>query len=429
MDKVEVVIVGAGLSGLSAAYVLAEAGVEVLVVERGDFPGSKNVSGGRLYLEPVRDYLPGLFDEAPFERQVTKERLTMLTPESSVTVELTSDRFKGNSANSVTVLRARFDQWLAEKASEKGALVIPGYKVDDVWMKGGRVAGIRSNEDILQAEVVIAADGVLSFIAEKAGMRESHQPRNAALGVKEIIELPEERIRDLFGLRAGEGAAQLFFGSITEGMMGGGFLYTNQTNLSLGMVISIHDLMQKHPTISPHDLFELFKSRPEIEVLISGGHSVEYSAHAVPEGGLKAIPRLYSDGLLIAGDAAGLCLNQGITLRGMDMAIISGVLAARAVLDARRKKDFSAASLKIYEKYLKESSIYQDLSTFQHMPEILSNPRLFEKYPEVASELLLEIFRVDAQPKQKISRTVTRTIFRELLNKEALKDLWRLRKI
>jgi electron transfer flavoprotein-quinone oxidoreductase len=429
MDKVEVVIVGAGLAGLSAAYVLAEAGVEVLVVERGDFPGSKNVSGGRLYLEPVRDYLPGLFDEAPFERRVVKERLTMLTAESSVTVELTSDRFRGSSANSVTVLRARFDQWLAEKASEKGALVIPGYQVDDVWMEGGRVAGIRSNEDILQAEMVIAADGVLSFIAEKAGMRERHQPRNTALGVKEIIELPEERIRDLFGLRADEGAAQLFFGSLTEGMMGGGFLYTNKTNLSLGMVISIHDLMHKHPPISPHDLFELFKNRPEIEVLISGGHSVEYSAHAVPEGGLKAIPRLYSDGLLIAGDAAGLCLNQGITLRGMDMAIISGVLAARAVLDARRKKDFSAASLKSYEKYLKESSIYQDLSTFQHMPEVLSNPRLFEKYPEVASELLLEIFRVDAQPKQKISRTVTRTIFRELLNKEALEDFWRLRKI
>ncbi|MBS3753497.1 MAG: FAD-dependent oxidoreductase [Anaerolineales bacterium] len=429
MDKVEVVIVGAGLAGLSAAYVLADAGVEVLVVERGDFPGSKNVSGGRLYLEPVRAYLPGLFDEAPFERQVVKERLTMLTSESSVTVELASDRFRSSPANSVTVLRARFDQWLAEKASEKGAFIIPGYKVDDVWMEEGRVAGIRSNEDILQADVVIAADGVLSFIAEKAGMRECHQPRNVALGVKEIIELPEKRIQDLFGLKAGEGATQLFFGSITEGMMGGGFLYTNQTSLSLGMVISIHDLMQKHPTISPHDLFELFKKRPEIEVLISGGHSVEYSAHDVPEGGLKSIPRLYAGGLLVAGDAAGLCLNQGITLRGMDMAIVSGVLAGRAVLDARQKKDYTAESLGIYEKYLKGSSIYQDLSTFQHMPEILSNPRLFEKYPEVASELLLEIFRVDAQPKQKISRTVLRTISRELLKVDVLRDLWHMRKI
>ncbi|MBS3751729.1 MAG: hypothetical protein KGY39_09525, partial [Anaerolineales bacterium] len=261
------------------------------------------------------------------------------------------------------------------------------------------------------------------------GMRECHQPRNVALGVKEIIELPEKRIQDLFGLKAGEGATQLFFGSITEGMMGGGFLYTNQTSLSLGMVISIHDLMQKHPTISPHDLFELFKKRPEIEVLISGGHSVEYSAHDVPEGGLKSIPRLYAGGLLVAGDAAGLCLNQGITLRGMDMAIVSGVLAGRAVLDARQKKDYTAESLGIYEKYLKGSSIYQDLSTFQHMPEILSNPRLFEKYPEVASELLLEIFRVDAQPKQKISRTVLRTISRELLKVDVLRDLWHMRKI
>lgn len=429
MDKVEVVIVGAGIAGLSAAYVLAEAGVEVLVVERGDFPGSKNVTGGRLYLEPVRAYLPELLDKAPFERKVVKERLTMLTSGSSVTVELTSDRFRSNQANSVTVLRATFDQWLAEKASEKGALIVPGYKVDDVWIKDGRVAGICSNEDIVPADVVIAADGALSFIAEKAGMRERHEPRNLALGVKEIIELPEERIQDLFGVHSGEGVAQLFFGAMTQGMMGGGFLYTNKKSLSLGMVISIHDLMQKHPTMCPHDLFEMFKNRPEIEVLISGGHSVEYSAHIVPEGGVESIPKLYSDGLIIVGDAAGLCLNQGVTLRGMDMAIVSGILAARAILNARSKNNFTAEGLAIYEKYLKESSIYQDLSTFQHMPEILSNPRLINKYPEVASNMLQEIFWVDAKPKQKISSTVLRTIYRELLKIDVLRDLWRMRKI
>ncbi|MEJ2304508.1 MAG: FAD-dependent oxidoreductase, partial [Anaerolineales bacterium] len=163
MERVEVIIVGAGLAGLAAAYVLAEAGVEVLVVERGDYPGSKNVTGGRLYLEPVRAYLPDLLDEAPFERQVVKERLTTLTSWSSITVELTSDRFREQQAHSVTLLRATFDQWLAERAGQKGALIVPGYKVDDVWIEEDRVAGIRSNEDVVQADVVVAADGVLSF--------------------------------------------------------------------------------------------------------------------------------------------------------------------------------------------------------------------------------------------------------------------------
>jgi len=203
MEKVEVVVVGGGLAGLAAAYVLAEAGVEVLVVERGDYSGAKNVSGGRLYLEPVRPYLPDLWDGAPFERRVVKERLTMMAPESSLTVELNGSRFRGPPPHSVTVLRATFDQWLAERVGEKGALVIPGYQVDDVLMQDGRVVGIRSGDAELQADVVVAADGVLSFTAERAGLRRRHDPQNLAVGVKEVIELPEETIQDRFGLQAG----------------------------------------------------------------------------------------------------------------------------------------------------------------------------------------------------------------------------------
>lgn len=429
MEKVEVIVVGAGLAGLAAAYVLADAGVEVLVVERGDYPGSKNVTGGRLYLEPMRAYLPELLDEAPFERKVVKERLTTLTSWSSITLELASDRFKDDPAHSVTLLRATFDQWLAEKAGEKGAFIVPGYKVDDVWIQDNQVAGIRSGDDVVQADVVVAADGVLSFIAEKAGMRERHEPRNFALGVKEVIELPQEKIEDRFGVRDGEGVAQLFFGSVTQGMMGGGFLYTNQKSISVGLVISIHDLMQTQTPLRPHDLMEAFKVRPEIEVLIAGGHPVEYSAHPIPEGGLHGIPELISDGIVVIGDAAGLCLNQGVTLRGMDMAMVSGVLAARAILEARRKNDFSAETLAMYAQLLKESSVYQDLATFQHMPEILSNPRLYDEYPEVASELLQEFLWVDAKPKRKMSSTLMRTIRKKLFRSYVLNDLWRMRKI
>jgi electron transfer flavoprotein-quinone oxidoreductase len=429
MEKVEVVIVGAGLAGLAAAYVLADAGVEVLVVERGDYPGSKNVTGGRLYLEPVREYLPDLLDEAPFERKVVKERLTMLATGSSITVELTSDQFRDKQAHSVTLLRAVFDQWLAEKAAEKGALIVPGYKVDDVWMEEDRVAGIRSSEDIVQAGVVVAADGVLSFIAEKTGMRKRHDPRNIALGLKEVIELPQDKIEDRFNVQAGEGVAQLFFGTITQGMTGGGFLYTNQRSISLGLVVGIHDLMHQQPPLRPHDLMEAFKARPEIAVLIAGGNPVEYSAHTIPEGGLKGIPQLVSNGLVVVGDAAGLCLNQGVTLRGMDMALVSGVLAAQAILEAWRKNDFSAGNLALYAQLLKQSSVYQDLVTFQQMPEVLSNPRLFEEYPEIASQLLQEILWVGAKPKQKMSSTVMRTIRGKMLKPGILNDLWHLRKI
>ena len=428
MEKVEVVVVGGGPAGLAAACVLAEAGAEVLVVERGDYSGSKNVTGGRLYLEPVRAVLPDLWEDAPFERFVVKERLTMMAPESSLTIELDSGRFRGRPPHSATVLRATFDQWLAEKAGEKGAVVVPGYQVDDLLMEGGRVTGIRSADAEVQADVVVAADGVLSFVAEKAGLRSRHDPQHLALGVKEVIELSEEKIQDRFGLQPGEGAAQLFFGSITAGMFGGGFLYTNRRSLSLGLVIGTHALMEHQPPVPPHDLMEAFRARPEVAALIAGGQPVEYSAHSIPEGGPAAMPRLVTDGMVVVGDAAGLALNQAVTVRGMDLALVSGVLAARAILAAREANDFSAAGLASYEKTLKASSVYRDLATFQHVPEVLSSPRLFEEYPQVACELFEQIMWTGAEPKEKMSRTALRTV-RRLMRPRYLGDLWKMRKI
>ena len=359
MEKVEFVVVGAGVAGLATAMVLAEAGAEVLVVERGDYPGSKNVTGGRLYLGPVRPYLPDLWDKAPLERRVVKERLAMMTPDSSITVELNSERLRAPPYPSYTLLRATFDQWLADQAAERGALVISGYKVDDLVIEEGRVAGIVSAGDEIRADAIVAADGALSFIAEKAGLRKRLAAKNYAVAAKEVIELPAQTIEDRFGLDEGEGAAQLFFGSLTQGMSGGGFLYTNRESLSLGLVIAIHDLMElsnsegvEQPPVSPHELFEAFKARPEIRPLITGGHPVEYSAHVIPEGGFHALSKLVIDGMIVVGDAAGFALNMGVTVRGLDFALASGVMAARALLHARERGHFSAASLAYYETLL-----------------------------------------------------------------------------
>ena len=320
-EKVDVVVIGAGLAGLAAAYHLAEAGIETLVVERGDFPGSKNVTGGRLYLNPVRPYFPADFwNDAPFERIVVKEKLSIMAEHASTTVEFYDDKFR-NPPHSVTILRAKFDQWLADKVSEKGAFTIPKSKVEDLIYDGAKVVGVKTNDSELLCDCVVVADGVLSFIAEKAKLREKRNPHHYALGVKEIIELPEKTIQDRFGVSAGEGAAQLFFGTITSGMVGGGFLYTNRESLSLGMVVGIEALSNHEPRIEAPELMEILKARPEVAPLIDGGNSVEYSAHVIPEGGINALPKLIGDGILLAGDAAGLGLNMGITVRGMDFAL------------------------------------------------------------------------------------------------------------
>lgn len=427
MDKVEVVVVGGGLAGLATALVLAEAGVEVLVVERGDYPGSKNVSGGRLYLEPVRPFLPAkLWDDAPFERQVVRERLTVVAPESSASLELTGDRFK-RERHSYTLLRATFDRWLAEQATARGALVVPGYKVDGLLMDGDRVMGIRSGEADVQADVVVSAEGVLGFLAREAGLGARLDPKDYALGLKEIIELPAERIEERFGLEKGQGAAQLFFGSLTEGMTGGGFLYTNRESLSLGLVLGIHDLMrqdQQGKGIEPHDMLEAFKQRPEVRPLIQDGHSVEYSAHAIVEGGVRAVGRLHRDGMLVVGDAAGLSQNLGITVRGMDFALASGGMAAQAILHAREQRDFSARTLAHYERTLRQSFVIRDLETFRRLPAFLENPRLFGIYPQVATGLLEQLFWIGRHPKERLSTTALRMMRRDLLGMGVIKDLW-----
>ena len=425
MEKVEVVVVGGGLAGLSAALVLAESGVEVLVVERGDYSGSKNVTGGRLYLEPVKPFLPKeLWDEAPFERQVVRERLTMVAPDSSTSMEFVSERFK-QIPHSYSILRARFDRWLADQATARGALVVPGYKVDGLLFEHDRVIGIHANEAKIHADVVVSAEGIMGFLAEEAGLRGKMDPKDYALGIKEIIELPAETIDERFALENDQGASHLYFGSLTAGMLGGGFLYTNKENLSLGLVIGTQDLIHQEgrdPPIAPHDLMEAFKARPEIRPLIQGGHSVEYSAHTIIEGGMNAVGKLYRDGMLVAGDAAGLSQNLGLTVRGMDFALASGALAAQAILHAHQRKDFSAKTLSYYEHLLKDTFVLQDLRTFKRLPAFLDNPRLFQLYPEAVSDLVEELFWIGHQPKSKFSRTTFRALRKKLLGKGFLKD-------
>ncbi len=422
-DKVDVVVIGAGLAGLSAAYHLADAGIETIVVERGDFPGSKNVTGGRLYLNPVRPYFPADFwNDAPFERPVVKEKLSMLSEHAATTVEFSSDAFRAEPRPSYTVLRAKFDQWLADKARDKGVFIIPKNKVDDLIYDGARVVGVKSTEAELLCDVVIVADGALSFIAEKAKMRGALNPHYNALGVKEIIELPAKTIEDRFGVAAGEGAAQLFFGTITQGMIGGGFLYTNRESISLGMVVGIEALMEHQPRVEAPELMEILKARPEVAPLIDGGSTVEYSAHVIPEGGIRALPKLVGDGILLAGDAAGFALNMGVTVRGMDLALASGALAARAIKDAKAKNDFGAASLGAYEQLLRDSFVLKDLQTFRGMLDVLDNPRMFSKYPEAISGIFEKMFWIGDQPKDKLSSTVMREAMKAFGNLDAVRD-------
>jgi len=392
-EKFDAIIVGAGPGGSAAAYSLANMGFNVLMLERGKYPGAKNVMGGRMYAYALSRLIPEFWKEAPVERMVTREKLTFLCNKASVTIDFQDEEFL-EPPNSFTILRAKFDQWFANKAVEAGATLVPNLRVDDLLWKEKKVTGIVAGEDKIEANVVIAADGAVSLMSEKAGLKK-FEVKQFALGMKEIIELPEKTIEDRFNLAHGEGAAQLFVGNCTKEIPGGGFIYTNKTSLSVGIVVYIDRLIEKK--IDSPDIIREFNDNPAVAKLIEGGKILEYSAHVIPETSRSG---LFTDGMLVVGDAGGLVVNSGITLRGMDMAIASGVAAAETVKKAMGKNDFSKDILSHYEYLLKNDFVLKDIATFKKAPEFLQNERLYILYPEIACRLFNNLASVDGAKKR-----------------------------
>ncbi len=416
MEKFDAIIVGAGLAGLGCAWTLAGQGLEVLVLERGDYPGAKSLSGGRLYVNPVRDLFPGLWDEAPLERFIVHEGVTVMAKGRSLTLNYSGDELRAEPHQSYSVLRSRFDRWLSERLEEKGVMVLPKTRVDGVIRENGKIAGVIAGGDDLHTDVVIACDGVLSLLAEKAGLHPPGKPQHYAVGIKEVIAIDRGVINDRFNLDGNEGTARLYLGEVTGGLFGGGFLYTNRESLSLGLVMGIHDFAGKGGDAQIPALLDAFKSRPEIAPLVKGGDTLEYGAHMIPEGGYGGLSPLFGDGILVAGDAAGFAINMGFTVRGMEYALASGHFAAKTVLMAKQAGDFSAKTLSAYRKMLEESFVLKDFISFRESPAVLSNPRFFNHYPGLIGDIMKDIYNVPAGPKERIYPTLRKHL--------SLGELW-----
>ena len=392
-EKFDAIIVGGGLAGLTAAYCLAQAEMEVLVLERGSFCGSKNVTGGRIYTHSLEKVMPGFAEEAPLERKVTKERVALMNETGTVNIEYASGKPEDEKSASYTILRSKFDKWYAEKCEEAGVMMVPGIRVDEVLKDGDKVIGINAGGEEMFADVVILADGVNSLLAQQLGLKPELEPQQVAVGCKEVIQLGEDVINQRFGLEGNEGVSMLVAGDPTVGNIGGGFLYTNKDSVSIGIVATCSDIGRVDVSIP--DMLERFKNHPSIEPLIKGGFPVEYSAHLVPEGGFDMIPKLYDNGVLVTGDAAAFVINLGYTVRGMDFAIESGRLAAEAVIRAKAAEDFSAASLSYYQKLVENSFIYADMKQYRNFPKLLERHEIFNDVPQIADVLFDKLFRVD----------------------------------
>lgn len=400
----DVIVVGAGCAGSVAAYVAASAGKSVLMVERGNYAGAKNMTGGRIYSHSLKEVFPDFEQEAPLERKITHERIALMDHESAMTIDFTSPELAREGADSYSVLRGPFDQWLAEKAEEAGVEAIYGIPVEELIKdESGRVIGVRAGEDEITGQVVILCEGTNSMLAERCLGNPRPKANQMAVGIKETFELPASTIEDRFLTPEGEGAAMLFVGDCTNGHVGGGFMYANKESISLGLVATISTTAEQDMPV--YQMMENFKNHPMVAPMIRGAKMVEHSGHMVPEGGYNMIPRYIFDGCLLAGETAGFCMNLGYQVRGMDFAVASGRMAAEAACEAIDKGDTSAAGLASYKTKLEDSFVIKDLQTFQAWPATMEHwDRMFTEYPTMVCEIFNGLFAVDGKPQQHLAK-------------------------
>ncbi|MDR5682857.1 MAG: FAD-dependent oxidoreductase [Armatimonadota bacterium] len=427
-EKFDAIVVGAGPAGAAAAATMARAGLSVVLIERGEYPGAKNVMGGVMYGRMVADVVPEFWaQDPPVERVIVEERVWLATDDGAVSIGHKSPQMAHHAdgcPNAFTVLRARWDRWFAARAEEAGAFLVPATTVEDVIWRDGRVVGVRTGreEGELYADAVVICDGVNSFLAQRARLQDRPiEPHHLALGVKEVIGLPPEVIEARFNLESGQGATIEIYGAPTQGMSGYGFVYTNRESLSVGVGVLVSHLMKTRRT--PYDLLEQMKRHPLVRPLIAGGETLEYSAHAIPEGGYDAMPRLYGDGVLIAGDAA--MMINGLHREGSNLAIAAGRMAGETVIEAKARGDFSARTLGLYETRLAESFVLQDLKKYRHLPDLADRrPDLFQIYPELANLAAHEMLTVDGIPKREKQRRIWKTITRHRRPWQMLQDIY-----
>jgi electron transfer flavoprotein-quinone oxidoreductase len=407
-EQFDAIVVGAGPSGNSAAYTLAKAGLKVLQIERGEYPGSKNVQGAILYSDALEKIIPDFRDDAPLERHIIEQRVWVLDDKSFVGTHYRSDDYNQPPYNRYTIIRAQFDKWYSAKVREAGALLICETTVEELLMDGQRCIGVKCDRigGEVYADVVILADGVNSTLARKAGFHGDIQARNVALAVKEILFLPEEVIQQRFNIKDEEGVVIEMMGSVTEGMVGTGFLYTNKDSLTIGVGCMLSDFKTNPARTSPYALLDKLKKHPSIAPLIEGGEMKEYAAHLIPEGGFHAVPQVYGDGWMIVGDSGGFV--NAVHREGSNLAMTTGRLAAETVIAAKAAgKAMDAKTLSTYKKALDESFVMKDLHKYRDMPEVLhSSPHFFTTYPSLVNKAAQTLFTVDGVDKKTKEREI-----------------------
>ncbi|MEM0139000.1 MAG: FAD-dependent oxidoreductase [Ferroplasma sp.] len=399
---VDAVVIGGGLAGISAAISAANKGLSVIVLERGERSGSKNVTGGRMYIHSLQKLLGNNFKDAPLERLIKKETFEIYNEGKKITFSFENR----DSENSYSVLRSRFDNWFAGQAENLGIPVSYSTLVSGIKRENGGVI-VQSNRGDISAPLIIESDGAAAFASRYLGMVKDKpfkmQPveklkenpdfmqRQFMVGIKEVIDhKPEGEI----------GEARTILG-LSDGIKGGGFSYTNKDTMSIGLTLKL-DSLAIHKK-NAYDVIEEFREKLGID-----GKILEYSAHMIPFFRYDSLPPRYDSNILVTGDSAGFLINDGFTIRGMDNAIESGRIAGIAAAEIKNSNDCSDTY--IYEKMLEESSILKDMKAASRISTLFGNERTFDAYPQIIASILERMFTVTDNPRENIKNVVREEI-------------------
>jgi electron-transferring-flavoprotein dehydrogenase len=384
---VDILIVGGGPAGLSAALRLSQLQkqkggqpLSVAVLEKAREAGAHELSGAILDLSTLRDLIPDYAETGvPFAAEVGRESVYFLTQHSKLRFPIVPPPFR-NHGNAIISLNA-FVKWLSAQVEAAGIDLFSGFPGHDVLMDGPRVTGVRTGDrgigkrgeqkpnyeagvDI-RARVTIFCDGVRGNLTKQLLRRlelgKGRAPEVFALGIKELWDVPAGRLEP--------GAVFHTMGyPLRQEEFGGGFVYAMpEGRLSVGFVVGLD---YKDPRFDPHMAFNRFKQHPLIKTLLEGGQMVRYGAKALPEGGWNSIPQPYMDGGVIAGDAGGFV--NAMRLKGIHLAMRTGMLAAETAFEAVHAGDTSAAGLKAYRDRIDASPVRDELYPVRNVHQAFS---------------------------------------------------------
>jgi electron-transferring-flavoprotein dehydrogenase len=374
--EVDVLIVGGGPAGMSAALRLAQLQKErggeplaIAVLEKARETGAHMLSGAVLDPRALKDLVPDFEQRgAPLGSVVHHDYVYYLTRNSKAAFPVTPPPLR-NHGNYIISLN-RFVKWLGGLVEAEGIDIFTGFSAVEVLYDGDRVAGVRTGDrgigrhgevkstfepgvDI-RAKVTILTDGVrgnlTKALVRRLGLDEGRLPQLYALGIKELWEVPKDRVAP--------GTVIHTMGyPLRQEEFGGGFIYALPDGLlSVGFVAGLD---YRDPMFDPHVTFQHFKRHPLVAPLLTGGQMVRYGAKALPEGGWHTVPRIYAAGVMIAGDAGGFV--NSMRLKGIHLAMRTGMLAAESAFDAVRAGDVSAAQLQSYERRVDASDVKSEL--------------------------------------------------------------------